>query len=478
MGLSGVHSFYHYACLLLSKLVSVHIRFVTICIRQDNNENNLIILIMEELETICNISVERMLEISAYVQDQMDKGLKGETSDLKMLPSFVDSVCSGMEQGYVMALDMGGSNVRVTTFDLRGNGVLEVVKEVKHAFPPEYMSGTASQVFGFLADCIKEANPDDNLPLGFTFSFPSEQTSINHSKLVIWTKGFSASGCVGEDTVELLERALMERNLHLRVTAICNDTVGTLISRSYSDPKTAVGIILGTGCNAAYMENVSRITKTHVDSKTGKMIINMECGATGDGNPSILPQTPFDLELDPITPNPGHQRLEKMMSGFYLGELTRRWSVYLYNQKQLFKESDGKEDFFTKPLSFDSKYCSVILGDDGSNLEEVDRILNQFHIVNSSLEDRKTIKSIVHSIVLRSARLMASFVHAIYAHMGDEYKGCTVGVDGSVYKYMPHYQEWVNNALEELGRPDIDIGLADDGSCIGAALVAFGVARG
>lgn len=114
-GLSGVHSFYHYACLLLSKLVSVHIRFVTICIRQDNNENNLIILIMEELETICNISVERMLEISAYVQDQMDKGLKGETSDLKMLPSFVDSVCSGMEQGYVMALDMGGSNVRVTT---------------------------------------------------------------------------------------------------------------------------------------------------------------------------------------------------------------------------------------------------------------------------------------------------------------------------------------------------------------------------
>ena len=163
---------------------------------------------MEELEKICNISVERMLEISAYVRDQMDKGLKGESSDLKMLPSFVDSVCTGMEQGYVMALDMGGSNVRVTKFQLQGNGVLEVVKEVKHAFPPEYMSGTASQVFGFLADCVKEANPDEGLPLGFTFSFPSEQTSINHSKLVIWTKGFSANGCVGEDSVELLEEAL------------------------------------------------------------------------------------------------------------------------------------------------------------------------------------------------------------------------------------------------------------------------------
>ena len=50
---------------------------------------------MEECEKICDVSVERMLEISAYVRDQMNKGLKGEPSDLKMLPSFVDTVCSG-----------------------------------------------------------------------------------------------------------------------------------------------------------------------------------------------------------------------------------------------------------------------------------------------------------------------------------------------------------------------------------------------
>ena len=48
-----------------------------------------------------------------------------------------------------------------------------------------------------------------------------------------------------------------------------------------------------------------------------------------------------------------------------------------------------------------------------------------------------------------------------------------MGVDGSVYKFMPYYQGWVFEALEELGRKDIDIGLADDGSSIGAALIAF-----
>lgn len=382
-----------------------------------------------------------------------------------------------MEQGCVMALDMGGSNVRVTKYNLRGNGALEVVKEVKHAFPTEFMSGTAEQVYGFLADCIKEAKPEGNLPLGFTFSFPSEQTAINRSTLVIWTKGFSATGCVGKDSVELLENALNDRGVDIKVTAICNDTVGTLISRSYSDPKTAVGIILGTGCNAAYIENVRRITKTSVTSRTGKMIINMECGATGDSNPAQLPQTPFDLELDPLTPNPGHQRLEKMMSGFYLGELTRRWSVFMHAQGKMFNDCDASVPFFTQLLSFDSKYCSIILGDETESLEEVNRILSQFGLEKNTLEDRRLIKRIVHCIVIRSARLMASFVHAIYTHMGEEYNDCTVGVDGSVYKFMPHYQEWVKEALEELGRPDIVIGLADDGSSIGAALIAYEIAH-
>ena len=372
-----------------------------------------------------------------------------------------------------MAMDMGGSNVRVTKYRLMGNGVLEIVKEVKKVFPEEYLTGNADQVFGFLADCIKETSPETNMKFGFTVSFPCEQTAINRSKLMIWTKGFAATGCIGKDPVMLLEKALQERGIDMKVTAFCNDTVGTLISRSYSDPNTAVGIILGTGCNAAYMENVDRITKMKVKSRTGKMIINMECGATGDGNPSILPRLPFDIALDPLTPNPEHQTLEKMMSGYYLGELSRMWAVDLYSKKQLFVGHPGDCDFLTKNLCFDSKYCSLILGDTTEHLEEIDRILTQFGILHSTDEDREKMQRIVYHIVKRSARLMASFVHAIYTHMGEDFNGCTVGVDGSVYKFMPYYQGWVNDALRELGREDIFLGYAEDGSCIGAALIAF-----
>ena len=234
-----------------------------------------------------------------------------------------------------------------------------------------------------------------------------------------------------------------------------------------------MGIILGTGCNAAYMENVSRIEKTKVDSRSGKMIINMECGGVGDNNPSILPQLPFDVALDPITPNPTRQHLEKMMSGMYLGELSRMWAVQLWKDKMLFRSHPGNCEFFTTPMSVDSKYCSLILGDNTPTLEEVKRILLQFDITESTQEDRELLRQVVFYIVRRSARLMSSFIHAIYMHMGSEFNDRTVGVDGSVYKLMPFYQTWVAEGLEELGRRDIEIGLADDGSSIGAALIAF-----
>ena len=40
---------------------------------------------------------------------------------------------------------------------------------------------------------------------------------------------------------------------------LINDTVGTLMSCAYKDDRTAIGLILGTGTNACYIENINRI---------------------------------------------------------------------------------------------------------------------------------------------------------------------------------------------------------------------------
>jgi hexokinase len=45
------------------------------------------------------------------------------------------------------------------------------------------------------------------------------------------------------------------------MTALINDTTGTLIASNYVDPNTKIAVIFGTGCNAAYMETAENIPK-------------------------------------------------------------------------------------------------------------------------------------------------------------------------------------------------------------------------
>ena len=110
--------------------------------------------------------------------------------------------------------------------------------------------------------------------LGFTFSFPCEQTALAAGKLIAWTKGFSCVDGPGLDVVELLAhefrarrvlalsatpcpaprptewrgcRADERRGLALEVAALVNDTVGTLAAAAFTDSDAEVGVILGTG---------------------------------------------------------------------------------------------------------------------------------------------------------------------------------------------------------------------------------------
>ena len=68
------------------------------------------------------------------------------------------------------------------------------------------------------------------------------------------------------------------QELPVELEALINDTTGTLIASHYVDPRTKIACIFGTGCNAAYMENVSDIPKIagyNMDGNT-KMVINCE----------------------------------------------------------------------------------------------------------------------------------------------------------------------------------------------------------
>lgn len=75
------------------------------------------------------------------------------------------------------------------------------------------------QLFDHIAEClvnfIKEHKVDsaEELPLGFTFSFPCRQIGLTVGLLESWTKGFNCSGVVGEDVVRMLKEALARRGV-------------------------------------------------------------------------------------------------------------------------------------------------------------------------------------------------------------------------------------------------------------------------
>lgn len=59
--------------------------------------------------------------------------------------------------------------------------------------------------------------PGSELELGFTFSYPVLQTSINSGTLITWTKGFQAGGLVNNDPAAFLQNAFTARGVPVRV---------------------------------------------------------------------------------------------------------------------------------------------------------------------------------------------------------------------------------------------------------------------
>ena len=71
---------------------------------------------------------------------------------------------------------------------------------------------------------------------------------------------FNVKMISGEDVVKLLKKAINGRNdVKIEVAAILNDTTGCLLSCAWKNPKCRIGMIIGTGTNACYLEDMDKV---------------------------------------------------------------------------------------------------------------------------------------------------------------------------------------------------------------------------
>ncbi len=417
------------------------------------------------------LSEPQILEIASRFQKAMTDGLAGKSSSLKMLPSFLTKP-TGQEKGTYLAVDFGGTNVRVITVEIQGNGAYRTLRRL--SFPLQDRSKgydlttretAGSDLFQFIAGQMNAIlEPGQTYPLGFTFSFPSRQTGVNQAVLIKWTKEIQTSGVEGHDVAELLQKALVRKNIiQVIPRAIINDTVGTLLTASYSDRYADIGSICGTGHNTCYLEPGYPMT--------GKpMIINIE-----SGNFSELPATGYDLQLDRQSQIPGEQRLEKMVGGQYIGELTRIIIQDFINKKLLF--TYGRPEIFFTPNEIKCEIMARQLADKSPELTDIAQWLKttcQIH--HSLLEERRTLRTVASIVIIRSIQLIAATYIGMLKHIDPNLeKRHTIAIDGSLYELMPGYANMLSITIKNILKDKsnlITTKLTKNGSGVGAAIAA------
>uniref|UniRef100_A0A4W4ECA8 Hexokinase-2 n=1 Tax=Electrophorus electricus TaxID=8005 RepID=A0A4W4ECA8_ELEEL len=425
-------------------------------------------------------SDETLRDIKSRFRLELDKGLGRDTNataTVKMLPTFVRSIPDGSEKGDFIALDLGGSNFRILRVKVSHEKKQTVQMESQiYETPEDIIHGSGTRLFDHVAECLgdfmeKHKIKDKKLPVGFTFSFPCAHTKLDEAVLLTWTKRFKTSGVEGMDVVKLLNKAIKKRgDYEADIMAVVNDTVGTMMTCGFDDQRCEVGIIIGTGTNACYMEELRHIDL--VEGDEGRMCINTEWGAFGDDGSLEDIRTEYDREIDRGSLNPGKQLFEKMVSGMYMGELVRLILVKMAKEGLLF-EGRITPELLTRG-KFETKHLSAI-EKTKEGLTKAKEILTRLG-VEPSMDDCIAVQHVCAIVSFRSANLIAATLGGILNRLKDNKNvprlRTTVGIDGSLYKMHPQYSRRLHKTVRRLV-PECDVRflLSESGSGKGAALV-------
>ncbi|CAD6921572.1 unnamed protein product [Tilletia controversa] len=481
---------------------------------------------LDLIESEFDLEKEDLYAIVRKFHQLFDYGLNYDNADMAMIPSFVTGLPNGSEKGTYLALDLGGTNLRVCKIELLGDGKFELDQQ-KFKVSNELKTGPVADLFGYMAESVGvflkstgalPGQSDEPLSMGFTFSFPVQQSSLDSGTLLQWTKGFSCPDAVGHDVVKLLQNSLDSQKRRVRVRALVNDTVGALLTSSYqTGGKTLMGAIFGTGTNAAIVSEIERVGKISIgkDGKVGgvgkdhptHMLINTEWGAF-DQKGSSLPSTMFDNFVDRLAIRQRHHRFEKMISGMYLGEICRAVFLYLIDNFVLFQGFSSPK--MNTQYGFDTEYMSTVVADKADPFERdcaTRKVIVETMGISDQYmqeEDVLAVRRVCTAVGRRAARLSSVAVASVLLHTGfaDSPKipsalrceragwppqggGVTVGpkgevhigMDGSVVEHYPDFVLMLRQGLIDIVGEETEkkvvISMAKDGSGVGAALGAL-----
>jgi hexokinase len=83
---------------------------------------------LRKYEALFTLTPQRMRMIVNAFEETLDRGLQKDGEIVPMIPTFVFGYPDGTETGEYLALDLGGTNLRVCLVTLRGQGKFEITQ--------------------------------------------------------------------------------------------------------------------------------------------------------------------------------------------------------------------------------------------------------------------------------------------------------------------------------------------------------------
>jgi len=264
-------------------------------------------------------------------------------------------------------------------------------------------------------------------------------------------------------------------DVKIDVCAILNDTTGCLMSCAWKDNRCRIGLILGTGTNACYLEdvkNIETLNKGDFVTEQEHMVVNTEWGAFGDNGELDFIKTKWDENVDQMSVNPGKQIFEKMISGMYMGELVRQVLVDLMKDDLIFVGADREK--LLERGSFFTRYASEIESDPVGEYTRARQAMEELGMDPDEItdEDCSSLRYVCEAVSRRASMMASAGVTALLKKM--DYKDVVIAIDGSLFRFHPHIKNVMQSRISQLMGINFkfDLLLSEDGSGRGAALVA------
>lgn len=408
--------------------------------------------------------VEHEFLVKEFIKQMVEGMTNPGKKALKCLQTHITSLPTGNERGSFLAVDLGGTNIRVGHICLLGDGKWRVEHLYSTRLPLDEMVSwtTGVQVFDYVAQLtwdyvVKSRDHPEHIfndhpkegstamitiLLGMTFSYPVKQKSINQGILLRWNKAIpvKCNDVIGQDVVKLFQESLdrlRPKSLvdlyAIKITSLINDTTATLVANWYScksrerttslstcdrvHPERRIAVVLGTGTNACFW------------SSNASQLINTEWGSFGEPNEEeedkrmegneiesvkanllrlkqAMKWSKWDELLDQnYTPNPGRQPFEKMVAGQYIGTLV---SIISSNMNVNFNQSEAKQpQLIDKSKLLSTEQCSQA----EEHVVKIKEVKNSF--LQNEFQMTDEIGKVARAVTDRSIDLLSTLVIAL-----------------------------------------------------------------